>query len=197
MKRLNGIYERNLKNGGIDYIEGTASFVSDKVVQVGDKKYTAEHIMICSGSAPEPGKFPGSEHCWSSDDFFTMEELPKRMVVIGGGYIGIELAQILHALGVKVTLLCRSILLRFMDRDIIEMLMSEMSKLGMEVRTNSPHEGVYKQQDGSYTVKLASGEEISCDQCLVAMGRPPLLDGLKLENTGVLVENGAIKVDEF
>jgi len=78
--------------------------------------------MIASGSAPEAGTFEGSDLCMNSDDFFEMEELPEKMVVIGGGYIGVELAQILAAFGVKITLVVRSVILRFLDRDIVECL---------------------------------------------------------------------------
>lgn len=112
VKKLNGIYRNMSDNANITYVEGTASFVSDKVVKVGDQLYTGAHILIASGSHPEMGGFPGSDLCMDSDDFFAMETLPESAVVIGGGYIGVELAQILQALGVKVTLVVRSIILR-------------------------------------------------------------------------------------
>ena len=139
VKRLNGIFKNNVDKAEITYIEGTASFISDQVVKVGDRMFYAPHTMIASGSTPEPGSFEGSEFCMNSDDFFEMETLPERMVVIGGGYIGIELAQILQAFGVKVTLLIRSIPLRFIDSDITDVLVESMIKLGIDVRLNSPH----------------------------------------------------------
>lgn len=93
---MNGIYENNLKNSEVDYFTGTASFDSPKVVTTSEgKSLTADHIMIASGSAPTMPNFPGAEHCWSSDNVFTMEEVPKSMVVVGAGYIGIEMAQIM------------------------------------------------------------------------------------------------------
>ena len=101
IKRLNDIYTNNLKNANIDYITGTASFVSPKEVEVnkgGDEpaeRYTADHILIASGSYPEKNEFEGSEHCMTSDDIFELHELPKEMVVIGGGYIATEMAQIM------------------------------------------------------------------------------------------------------
>lgn len=134
MLRLNGIYEKNLAKSEIDYVKGTCSFVSDKVVEVEGVKYTADHILIASGSLPAKETFTGAEFCENSDDFFTWEELPPRAVVIGGGYIGIELAQILHALGVKVTLLVRSVMLRFLDEDLHAVLLENMQKLGLDVR---------------------------------------------------------------
>jgi glutathione reductase (NADPH) len=95
IKRLNGIYERNLKNSNVDYLAGTASFVSDHVIEVEGKKYTAPHILIASGSYPVVHDFKGAEHCMTSDGYFEMEELPKTMIVVGGGYIGIECGQIM------------------------------------------------------------------------------------------------------
>lgn len=117
VKRLNGIYQNNVANSGIDYFTGTASFVNNKQVQTSEGRLLeAEHIMIASGSTPSTPDFPGAEHCWSSDNIFVMEEIPESMVVIGGGYIGIEMAQILTALGCKVTLIVRSQMLRgFVD----------------------------------------------------------------------------------
>lgn len=185
VKRLNGIYERNVANAEIRYVPGTASFVSDKVVKVGEELFTAEHIMIASGSMPEAGGFTGMEHCMNSDDFFEMEELPDKMVVIGGGYIGIELAQILAAFGVKITLVVRSIMLRFCDRDIIDVLMENMTKLGIDFKLDAPHESVTKNEDGTLKVNLKSGESIDCNKCLVALGRPPNVEPLQLQNTGV------------
>jgi len=140
--KLNGIYKNMASKSGIHYVEGTASFVSDKVVKVQDQLYTGEHILIASGSTPETGGFPGSDLCMDSDDFFALETLPEKVVVIGGGYIGVELAQIWVALGVKVTLVVRSIILRFIDRDIIDVLMENLVKLGVELKLDSPHDSV-------------------------------------------------------
>lgn len=126
-----------------------------------------------------------------------MEVLPEKCVVIGGGYIGVELAQILAAFGVKVTLVVRSIILRFIDRDIIDVLMENATKLGIEIKLDSPHESVVKNEDGTLNVNLKTGESIQCNACLVAMGRPPNVEPLGLTNTGVEVVRGAIKVDEF
>ena len=195
--RLNGIYKRNVNNAQMRYVEGTASFVSDKVVKVGEETFTAEHILIASGSTPDDGGFPGHELCGSSDDFFEWEQLPEKCAVIGGGYIGVELAQILCALGVKVTLIVRSIILRFVDRDIIDVLMENMRKLGVDIRLDCGHNGVTQAEDGTLNVDLKSGEVINANKVLVCTGRPPNVGPLMLQNTGVQVERGAIKVDEF
>lgn len=100
--------------------------------------YTADHILIASGSYPEEGAFEGKEHCINSDGIFTMEELPSSMVVLGGGYIAIELAQIMQAFGVKTTLLVRDVPLRQVDKEITDLLMENMKKLDLDVRLKTP-----------------------------------------------------------
>lgn len=88
--------------------------------------FTAEHILIASGSEPRGGNFEGADLCLSSDDFFSMTELPESIVVLGGGYIGVELAQIMQSMGVNTTLVARSTPLKFLDRDILDLLLAEM-----------------------------------------------------------------------
>ena len=139
--------------------------------------------MIASGSEPRPGAFPGAEHCWSSDDFFTMEELPESITVLGGGYIGVELAQIMQALGVKVTLVARSKPLRFLAGDMLDILLNEMRHSGLQVLDNAPHDRVEKLPDGRYRVVLQNGDSIDSDRVLSAIGRPPATRGLGLEHT--------------
>jgi len=130
-----------------------------------------------------------------------MEELPKSMICIGGGYIGVEMAQIMAALGVKVTLVARGVILKHIDRDIIEELMTNMKKLGVEIRLNAPHNSVTKNSNGSLTLKLdvlEGADKINTDKILLAMGRPPNVDGLTLKNTEVKIDKaGAVVVDEY
>ena len=94
VKRLNNIYHTNLGNSQVEYVEGFAQFTAPNKVQVKgtDKVFTSDHILIASGSQPHPGSFEGAELCMDSNDFFAMEELPESVVVLGGGYIGVELA---------------------------------------------------------------------------------------------------------
>lgn len=199
VKRLNGIYTNNVANSGISYYTGTASFVNkNQIVTSEGKLLEADHIMIASGSTPQVPSFPGGELCWSSDDIFSMQEIPKSMVVIGGGYIGIEMAQILQALGCKVTLVVRSKMLReHVDQELMPILQENMTKLGLEFRLKCVHESVEKLDNGSYRVNLQDGSNIEAERVLCAIGRPPNVEPLKLENAGVIVENGAVKVDEY
>lgn len=198
---MNVIYENNLKKSDVDYVAGTAAFVSDHVVEVEGKQYTAPHVLIASGSYPLVHDFPGAEYCMTSDDFFEMKELPKEMIVLGGGYIGVELAQIMQALGVKVTLIVRGKILKQIDQDIIEMLVKNMKLSGMDVRLNTKFRTITQDKDGRLVLTLDTGsyneEKIIADKVLYAQGRPPLIDGLKLENTAVKAPNGVIQVDEF
>jgi len=136
----------------------------------------------------------------NSDDIFEMKELPKSIICIGGGYIGVEMAQIMAALGVKVTLVARGVILKHIDRDIIKELMDNMKKLGVEVILHAPHKRVSKQSDGSLTLALDVHEgkdKLNAEKILLAMGRPPNVDGLNLKKTNIKHENGFIIVDEF
>lgn len=197
--RLNNIYKTNLAKSEIDYYTGTASFAGPKEVETSEgARLTADHIMIASGSYPKNPPFPGGEHCWSSDDVFTMEELPKSMVVLGGGYIGVEMAQIMQAFGVETTLVTRNKFLAHVDQELVEtVLLPNMKKLGMDARKETPFESVEKLESGMFRVNLKDGGHVDAERVLAALGRPPNFEPLKLDNAGVKVEAGAIAVDEF
>lgn len=186
VKRLNGIYETNLAKQEVAYFTGTASFVDKNTIVTSEgAKLTAPHILIASGSQPAKAPFEGAELCMNSDDIFTLEELPKSMVVLGGGYIGIEMAQIMQAFGVKTTLLARNQLLSYVDQDLIEILLDCMNKLGLDARVKSPFTGVSKLDNGMLRVALADGGHVDAETVLVAIGRPPMVEKLQLENAGV------------
>lgn len=159
---------------------------------------TADHIVIASGSYPRKPEFPGGELCWSSDDVFSMEELPKSVITLGGGYIGVEMSQILAALGVKTTLVARSKILRGMtDQELIPILQENMAKLHLECKLNSPFNSVEKLENGLLRVNLADGTSVEAEKVLSALGRPPAVDDLNLGNAGVETVKGAVKVDEW
>jgi len=193
-----------LANSGVTYTKGMASFVGPNQVSVSRTSqepeiYEGKNILIASGGAPEPGSFPGAELCMNSNDIFALEELPESLTVIGGGYIGIEIAQIMHALGVKVTVVIRSIPLRFVDREIVDMLIHQMKETGMEVKLHSPHASVTKSSLGnSFITHLESGEKIHSEKVLLAMGRPPSTKDIGLEKAGVeTTKSGHVMVDEY
>jgi glutathione reductase (NADPH) len=128
--------------------------------------------LIASGGYPSKSDFPGADLCIDSNGVFDLEVLPKSMVVIGGGYIGIEIAQIMNAFGVKVTLVVREIMLRFVDAEVVQLLCEQMKLSGIDLRLHSPHESVHREGE-SLSVKLKNGDKISCDTVLLAIGRPP------------------------
>ncbi len=199
---MNDIYRTNVKNAKIDYYEGTAKFASKNSVSVtsadSHQVYSADHILIASGSYPEAGTFEGAEHCITSDGIFAMEELPNSMVVLGGGYIAVEIAQVMQAFGVKTTLLVRDIPLRQVDKEITDLLVENMKKLDLDVRLKTPFTKVTKDEaSGKLSVHTGTdGEVIETDKVLIALGRPPNVLGLGLEEIGVQLEKGSVKVDE-
>lgn len=195
---MNGIYESNIARDGLDYFTGTASFAGPKEIVTSEGvSLTADHILIASGSTPAKPTMKGAELCITSDEIFSLEELPKSMISLGGGYIGTEMAQIMQGLGVKTTVLARGDMLRMVDQDIIPLLLENMEKLGLDCRLNTPFTGVERAENGMLRVNLADGGYVEAEVVLNAMGRPPNLEGLNLENAGVEVVKGAVKVDEY
>ena len=138
MKRLNANHTRVLANSGAEYYEGFGHFVSPHRVQVGDGVVLeAESILIATGGKPLMPSFPGNEFCGTSDTFWELEELPKRSLVIGGGYIAVEMAGILNALGSETSLACRfDRPLRRYDPFITDLLMEEMARTGLKLLPN-------------------------------------------------------------
>lgn len=197
--RLNGIYKNNIGKQDIAYFEGTAEFVDKNTVKTSEGVVlTAPHIMITAGSTPADAKIEGGELAMNSDDFFDMEELPKSCVVIGGGYIGVEFAQILHALGSKTTLLSRGDILKFVDSEVTDVLKEAMEKTHFNRVQGKVHKKFSKNADGEIEVHLDDGSILTAEKVIIALGRPPLVGPLKLENAGVAVnERGAIIVDEY
>lgn len=159
---------------------------------------TAKYILIATGAWPFSPPFEGSEHCITSNEIFTVEELPKRVVIAGGGYIANEFAAILHGLGSKVTLVNRSdIILRAYDHDLRERWIELARAKGIDVRLNAPFQKIVKNDDGSLTVHCDNHEPVDCDIVLNATGRVPNIQGLGLENVDIKTERGAIVVDEY
>ncbi len=198
ISRLNGIYRRLLENSGVEVIDGRATVVDAHTVEVEGKHYTAENILVAAGSWPNDHRFEGHEHLITSNEAFYLEELPKRVVVEGGGYIAVEFAGIFAGLGVETTLVYRgAMFMRGFDEDIRHHLKAEMEKKGITMRFNSVFDRIEKTDDG-LRVHLTDGVILEADQVLSAIGRRPKVTGLGLEEAGVeLKENGAVVVDEY
>ncbi|UQA60929.1 glutathione-disulfide reductase [Polyangium aurulentum] len=196
LDRLNGIYVRMLRDSGVEIVEGRARLVDEHTVDVGGKRITANHILIATGSYPVRPDIPGADLGICSDQALDLPSLPKRALIVGGGYIAVEFAGILSAAGVEVTLLVRGDnILRGFDADVRSTLSEEMRKRGVNILCETLMRSVEREND-CMSVRLAGGEILETDLILFATGRVPCTTGLGLEETGVkLNERGAIVVD--
>jgi glutathione reductase (NADPH) len=196
--RLNGIYGSLLNNAGVELFQARATVTGPHSVDVGGKTVTAERILVAVGGWPTMPDEPGNEHMISSNEFFFLNDLPKRVIVGGGGYIAVELAGVLNGLGGKVTQLYRGpMFLRGFDDDVRTFLAAEIRKKGIDLRMNTIIDRVDKNDDGTLTASLSDGTVMEADAILMAIGRTPKTAGLGLEEVGVdLAANGAIKVND-
>jgi glutathione reductase (NADPH) len=199
IKRIHASYSSGFEKNGVTLINGFAKFVDKNTIEVNGKQYTAEHILIATGGRPIFPNITGSELGIDSDGFFDLTEQPKRAVVVGAGYIAVELAGVLHALGTKTDLVVRKHApLRSFDTMLSETLVELMAQDGPTLHTHATPTQVIKNADGSLTIEFANGESIETDCVLWAIGREPANDKIGLENTGVeLNEGGYVKVDKF
>ena len=199
INRLNGIYRNLLVNSGVTLIEGHAKITGPNEVEINGQRHTAKHILIATGGWPQIPDIPGHKHAISSNEAFFLKELPKRVLVVGGGYIAVEFSGIFHGLGAKTSLLYRGeMFLRGFDGAVRKHLHEELIKRGMDVQFNADIERIDKQADGSLKATLKDGRELIADCVFYATGRRPMLDNLGLENTGVkLDKRGFVEVDDL
>ena len=201
IERLNGIYSNMLNNAGVEIVSGFASFVDDHTVEVNGVQYTAERILIAVGAKPFIPVFDGSEFVVSSNEMFFLDELPKKALVVGGGYIAVEFAGILNGLGVATSLAYRGDqLLRGFDQDIRKFASEEYRKSGIDVRLNTDVKSIEladaAQPEGERIVHFQDGRSETFGLVLYATGRVPNIDALSLEKAGIETgKNGAVKVD--
>lgn len=198
ISRLNGIYRNLLVGSGVTLLEGHARIVDEHSVELGGKRYSAKHILIATGGWPQIPEIPGHEYAIGSNEVFFLEQLPKRVLVVGGGYIAVEFASIFNGMGAKTSLLYRGeLFLRGFDGAVRRHLQEELSKRGVDLQFNSDIARIDKQTDGSLLATLKDGRMLEADCVFYATGRRPMLDNLGLENARVqLDERGFIKVDE-
>jgi glutathione reductase (NADPH) len=199
--RLNGIYEKLMTDAGVQVLRGWATLCNAHTVQVamgdGAQRFRARHILIATGGTPSVPHFPGREHVLTSDQMFDLDPFPKRLVVVGGGYIACEFASIFQGLGAQVRLLYRGEqVLRGFDDDVRAFLAQELVKHGVDLRLRTDVESVERRQ-GGLAVTLTNAEVLEADAVLYATGRIPNVAGLGLEAAGLaLSPHGAIPVDD-
>lgn len=200
ISHLNDIYQRLLDGANVRLHRGFARVEDAHTVNVDGQRFTARHILVATGGRPDKPEITGSELGISSDEFFHLKALPRRAVVLGGGYIAVELASILNGLGSEVTLVYRrERLLRNMDADLGTHLADEMAKQGVRLVFNASIEAIQAEgggEDVAKTVRLTNGESLQAECVLFATGRTPNTAGMGLEQAGVVLEkNGAIQVN--
>ncbi len=198
IERLNGVYRRLLREAGVELIEGRARLVDPHTVAVGERRFTAEHVLIASGGWPEVPPVAGAEHAITSNEVFHLKALPERVLIVGGGYIAVEFAGIFHGMGAAVTQLYRGpLFLRGFDDDVRETLAGEMRKQGIDLRFGANVERI-ERSDGGLRVRVNDGSTLEADQVLYATGRRPLTRDMGLEEAGVKLDaKGAVIVDEY
>ena len=196
--RARSSYDGSFKRNGVDMIEGRAHFVDSHTVSVNGELIRAKHIVIATGARPSIPTIPGAELGGSSDDVFAWEQLPESVAILGAGYIAVELAGVLHALGVKTDLFVRRDRpLRTFDSYIVEGLVNEMEKTGLPLHTHKVPVKLEESEQG-ITIHFEDGSSHTASQVIWATGRRPNVDGLELEKAGVtLNQRGFIQVDEY
>lgn len=200
--RLNGIYQRLLDKSGVKIYQGYGSFIDSHTIAIGEERVTAEKILIAVGGKPvKPENIPGIEHAITSREIFHVQEQPKHIVILGGGYIGAEFACILKGLGSEVTQIIRKDkILRGFDEDLRSEIQSQMQEHGINILNNVQDIAIAKTDAGlEIKVTREDGEKtiVADSISLAATGRKPRLENLGLENTGVEVVNGAVAVNEY
>ena len=197
---INNWYHDYLKENKIDEITGSASFVDANTLDVNGETYTAPHIVIAPGSIPVIPEIPGGDIGITSDGFFALHEQPRKVAIVGSGYIAVEFAGVLNALGSEVTLLVRGHhVLSHFDILLRETLMKELLSCGINVITNTSVESVTKTNGNDIHLSCNNNQHYDGFDTLVwAIGRKANIEGLNLEVTGVeLTERGNIKVDDY
>jgi len=200
VKGINDWYHTYLSDSNIDEIVGKARFVDVRTIEVAGQQYSADHIVIATGGAPMIPATEGAELGISSDGFFELEQLPRRTAVVGSGYIAVELAGMLNALGSDVTMLLRrEHLLRNFDATLRENLMEEMLGDGIDILARTQVKKVLREADGCLCIECENDQRLEgFDKLIWAIGRYPLTEDLNLQAAGVVVDDqGYIPTDKF
>jgi len=196
--RLNDVYRQLVEGAGATIVRGRARIAGSREVEVAGTRHRAERIVVATGGWPVPADVPGGERAISSNEIFDLATFPRRLVVVGGGYIACEFASIFNGLGARVTQLYRGEqILRGFDLDVRNFVAAEMAKKGVDVRLGAKVRALEAGAGDSTRVVLADGSAVDADAVLYATGRAPNTAGLGLEALGVALDvNGAVVVDD-
>lgn len=196
IERLNRVYHRLLKTAGVTLVEGAAHLLNANTVGVGGQEYQADKILLACGGQPTRLAISGSDYAVVSDDLFHLTELPKRIAVIGGGYIALEFAGIFAGLGAQVTISYRAELpMRGLDEDIRQHLAAGMRAQNINIMAGTSPTAIVKTAGGK-VLQLDDGKQIEADLIVSAVGRRPVSDALNLSAAGVEVRpNGTVPVN--
>ncbi|GAB56837.1 glutathione reductase [Glaciecola punicea ACAM 611] len=199
ISRIHKSYERVFMNNGVTVIKGFAKFIDNNTLDVDGVVYTADHINIATGGRPIKPAVPGADLGIDSDGFFALAHQPKRVVVVGAGYIAVELAGVLHSLGTQTHLVVRKEKpLRSFDDMLSDTITELMQEDGIKLHAHTQVEKVEKRDDNTLEVHLVNGTMLEADVLIWAIGREPANNTIDIENTSVkLDERGYIKVDKF
>ena len=200
IRQLNEYYLSDLCGAGVELIHGFARWVDARTLEVNGEYYSADHIVIATGSRPQIPELPGAEFGVTSDDFFELNDCPPRVAIVGSGYIAVELAGMFHTLGAEVTLLVRKDqVLRSFDAMLREQLMARLREDGIAVLTQTQVRAVARRVSGSLSLHCdGQANVLNVDTLLWAIGRDPNTDALNLPAAGVVMNpNGSIPTDPF
>jgi len=197
IKRLNGVYGNLLRGAGVEIHEGRARLADTHTIEVNGATHTADNILIATGSWPSVPEFPGCEHAITSNEAFFLPQFPKRVVIVGGGYIAVEFAGIFAGLGARAELLYRGpLFLRGFDQGVRRFVAEELAQKNVRLRFDTTVASITR-QDGEFVLTLGDGSTIRTDLVMYATGRRPNTANLGLDAAGVrLTESGAIAVDD-
>ena len=198
IERLNGVYRRLLDAAGVTIFDGRATLIDAHTVEINGARHSARYILVATGSWPVKPAVPGAELAITSNEAFFLPALPRRVVVVGGGYIAVEFASIFNGMGAETALVYRGArILRGFDHELGTMLAEEMAKKGVTIRLNADIAAIAP-ADGGLRATLADGATLDADCIMVATGRAPNTRKLGLEASGVtLAAKDAIAVDAY
>ncbi|MFT6625228.1 MAG: glutathione reductase (NADPH) [Cycloclasticus sp.] len=200
IKRLNGIYASNLTKNTVHQVEGTATFIDEHTIQVGDERFTADRFLIATGGKPSIPDIPGAQYGITSDGFFELTTQPKKVAVVGAGFIAVELAGVFQSLGTQVSLIIRGEQpLRQFDPMLGKELMGAMQQQGIQVESKTSPTSIEKTASGQFLIHTEKGPiDGLFDEIIWAIGRTPNTDSLSIEKTGIsLDKKGFISTDEW